>query len=189
MLYHHQLFIVEGSFIPPVSNSQKSSRRELLNIESSVLLNPIKLEEISLKEYVSIVKESLFGAVYSFFVLPDSIRPNLDPNKYNPSDNIIFFVDTMSAKSSFPTSKSMLQLSLFAVIVSTSSYCFNVCLMVSDLNGVLSIVLECIIRLDFHSESTLQYHCHFDNWSFSAFRLCRSKCVNCEKGFVFRSKF
>ena len=98
MLYHHQFFIVEGSFIPPVSNSQKSSRRELLNIESSVLLNPIKLEEISLKEYVSIVKESLFGAVYSFFVLPDSIRPNLDPNKYNPSDNIIFFVDTMSAK-------------------------------------------------------------------------------------------
>ena len=79
--------IVQGSFIPTVSNAQKSSRLELLNIESSVLLNPRKLIEISLEEYVSIVKESLFGALYSFFVLPDSIHPNLDPNKYNPSDN------------------------------------------------------------------------------------------------------
>ena len=52
--------------------------------------------EILLKEYVSIVKESLFGAVYSLFFLPDSIHSNLDPNKYNPSDNITHFVDMMS---------------------------------------------------------------------------------------------
>ena len=34
----------------------------------------------------------------------------------------------------------MLQISFFTGIVSASSYYFNVCLMVSDLNGVLSIV-------------------------------------------------
>ena len=59
--------IVKESFISIVSNAQKSSRWELLNIDSSVLLNPRELVEIPLKEYVSIVKESLFGAVYSLF--------------------------------------------------------------------------------------------------------------------------
>ena len=88
--------IVKESFISIVSNAQKSSIWELLNIDSSVLLNPRELMEIPLKEYVSIVKESLFGAVYSLFFLPDSIHSNLDPNKYNPSDNITHFVDMMS---------------------------------------------------------------------------------------------
>ena len=89
--------IVEESFIPTVSNAQIPSRHALLNIESSVSLNPRKLVEILPEEYVTIPKESLFGAVYSLFVLPDNIHPNLDPNKYNPSDNITLFVSTMSA--------------------------------------------------------------------------------------------
>ena len=88
---------VEESFILTASNAQKSFRHELLNIESSALLNPRNVVEISLEEYVSIVKKSRSGAAYSFFALPDSIHPHLDPNKHNPSDNITLFVNTISA--------------------------------------------------------------------------------------------